>query len=1103
MQTPRDVKEYYQRITELDIGEIAHEMLPERITQESKQGLLCNCPNHQSQSQRSLHIMPDKQGWYCFGCGKGGDVLQLVEFVQSGQVTVGKNGTMPESHRKARNFLADRAGVPQLASFGLSTDELAKTEANRFFEIRVKEALSALAKLYHARLKEQPEVVEWLKEKYAISDETIDNLLIGYADNEADTIKALTKEGFTLRELSATGAFKVTHQDKIFPFFERRLVFPYWSRGQVVFMIGRKTPWTSDERWEQAKYRKLMVHNKHISRHIASFINNSILYNEDLLLTKPEQVIITEGVTDCISLMQLGLPVISPVTVRIRENDWRRLLTKLNKVETVYICQDNEVSQAGLKGAMESAKVLTKHGIETRLITLPLGETQVAARQKLKDDFGLPSSVEPKELPKLLQDRSEEEIQEAQSLMAKAKIDVNDYFTAGHKREDFEELMDNARLPVEFAIDQVKVSGTKSRIARAIKPVLREIHQYSSLEHSDLLKALREKIGKDSVSMTDLRELFTKVKKEQKDGSKEDDREKKVRAKLETGVVAGSCRARMNEVLIETELAGAPVDYARLAAAAYDWFVAKGGMFFRNFQGEPIMCFNNFIYWMDSGERVKKRLFQAMIFKHTNMLATNMDGRQFIDAMINLAVDRGRERDHFSWLHSDISNHTVWFHLNNERHEIAKITPDGVEIMHNGNNKDGVILTDSRKIKPIKYLPDADPEEADRLLSELLVNNLTCDTGDRLLILAWLSCFLLLDFSSTKPMTRFEGSAGCGKTTAAKLISALLYGEPQHKKSTDAANYTDGSQNPLIALDNIEVKQMTDELTAFMLTSITGVAREKRRGGTDSETIVEKTKCLINTTGIEPLCGDLSEVLSRTFAINFDISYQTCDCFIETKVIADLQKHRDLILSVLMNRTAQVLALIRNEARERVMRLITKAIDNHDKRRCNDYLSMMYLMLMAGGSQKDHDDALTELKPEFINWINTLNKTSKETARESNPIAATLHALFNAHHNASVLDEKARYSSTDNDKHLSGFIEKYQVHFKDKNTMEPLFAGQLLAALKRISREFGLNFAFKDAGQLAKRLLNDSKLLKEAGFTITHEHRKKQKSNVYLIKRMG
>ena len=36
-------------------------------------------------------------------------------------------------------------------------------------------------------------------------------------------------------------------------------------------------------------------------------------------------MIITEGVTDCISLMEHGFPAVSPVTVRIREADWERL----------------------------------------------------------------------------------------------------------------------------------------------------------------------------------------------------------------------------------------------------------------------------------------------------------------------------------------------------------------------------------------------------------------------------------------------------------------------------------------------------------------------------------------------------------------------------------------------------------------------------------------------------------------------------------------------------------------------------------------------------------------------------------------------------------
>jgi len=85
--------------------------------------------------------------------------------------------------------------------------------------------------------------------------ETIDRLLIGYADNDGDEgiVRKLTckERGFTPRDLAASGAFRPTNQDGLDPFFDRRIVFPYWRRGRVVFMIGRKTPWTPDKPWEQ------------------------------------------------------------------------------------------------------------------------------------------------------------------------------------------------------------------------------------------------------------------------------------------------------------------------------------------------------------------------------------------------------------------------------------------------------------------------------------------------------------------------------------------------------------------------------------------------------------------------------------------------------------------------------------------------------------------------------------------------------------------------------------------------------------------------------------------------------------------------------------
>ena len=1075
-----NVREYYRLITEMDIGDVARELLPGRITQESGQRLMCDCPNHQSQSRLSLHVMLDKQGWYCFGCGVGGDVLQLVEFIQSGTVTAGESGPMPDSHRQARDYLAKKAGLPPLSRYGLSQERLAQTEADRAFELRVKDALTGLARIYHARLKESPEVLDWLKSKYALNDETIDDLLIGYADNESGVVAQLTggTDGFSKRELTATGAFRPTSQDGLTPFFESRIVFPYWSRGRVVFMIGRKTPWTPDVNWEQGKYKKLPVHDEHQRPYVADFINNALLFNEDCLLARPGKVITTEGVTDCLALMQLGLPTVSPVTVRIRAADWERLIPKLRGVETVYICQDNELSQAGLKGALQTARTLAEHKIDTRLVTLPLSEMQITARQELSERFGLTMSVGPKELAKHLAGRPADEIQVAETLLATAKIDVNDYIAAGHTRKDFERLLVEASTPIEFGVRSLPANIPEEDRNRLLEPILGEISEQSPLEQSRLLKLVQERIG-GGVSMATLKEQIRSIQKDRKDEFKNE----KKKAKRMSGAMPGSCRARVDEVLIDTELENGAPDYTLAAEAAYDWFNANGAQFFHTLPGEPFMYFDNAIYWMDSPDRGRKRHYAAMLYKHTGMVPTTGGGRTFFEVLPSLAMIRGQVRDHFSWLHTDVASYTVYFNLNNPEHEIAKITPDEIRIMKNGGNEDGIILDGSRKMKPLKFLPDADLEEADKLLVDLLVGNMTCPQGDRFLILSWLSCFLLIDFAGTRPMTRFEGSAGSGKTTASKITSTLLYGEPQHKKATDAANYTDGSQNPLIVLDNIEVKQMTEDLTTFMLTSITGIAKEKRKSGTDSETITERTKCLLNTTGIEPLCGELSEIQSRSFVINFDVANQGNDCFIESEVVAGIQQHRDLIISAIMKRTRVVLAMMRDGMRRHAMKLLHGALGNHDKRRCNEYLSLMYLMMLAGSSRQEMEQGLEHLAPAFARQIESLNRTSWDTARESNYTATALSTLFNAWRTATETNGRNVYGESRTDT-VQEFVQRYQIRFEDDGSLREVLSRDLFVALKRVARDFGLRFEMDSSRQFAQRLVNDLETIRGAGFDI-------------------
>src|SRR5262249_31742296 len=56
------------------------------------------CPFHQEKTP-SFHVSPDRQTWKCFGCGKGGNVIDFV---------IEREGV---DFKTALRVLADRAGI--------------------------------------------------------------------------------------------------------------------------------------------------------------------------------------------------------------------------------------------------------------------------------------------------------------------------------------------------------------------------------------------------------------------------------------------------------------------------------------------------------------------------------------------------------------------------------------------------------------------------------------------------------------------------------------------------------------------------------------------------------------------------------------------------------------------------------------------------------------------------------------------------------------------------------------------------------------------------------------------------------------------------------
>ena len=235
---------------------------------------------------------------------------------------------------------------------------------------RVERLLTEAANYYHKALPSKVRA-SWLKERYGFTDEIIDKLQLGWADGHLYK-HLIDEQGATRREALATGLFVRFADGRVVDFFQSRIVFPYWRRGRVVYFIARRTEMTSDKPWEQAKYKKLLTHSdKH--PYVSSYVANNTFYNEGAA-HGAKQLLITEGVTDCISAMQAGVACISPVTVRFRKKDLPKLIELSKGAKEVIIANDAEESGAGADGAADTANALHAAGRSVRVAILPRPE---------------------------------------------------------------------------------------------------------------------------------------------------------------------------------------------------------------------------------------------------------------------------------------------------------------------------------------------------------------------------------------------------------------------------------------------------------------------------------------------------------------------------------------------------------------------------------------------------------------------------------------------------------------------------------------------------------------------------------------------------------
>jgi len=450
---------------------IAIELAGDRVSKDEGHRLLINPPCHSSNSKQSLHLElegPKAGQCYCHSCHEGGDILHFVELMRHGT----RND--PRNRVDARDWLADRVGMKKLSEL-VSPERRKALEKERSERDRLYGILNIITQHHHQRLLQNADVLRFLNEKYGFTQETVGGYLFGYADDNQGLLHFLLDERkYTVQDILLSGAFwprfnSETAQEEPVPLFENRITIPIIQGGNVVYMQARKTPWTPENKFENKKFRNLML-NSEKHPHVSPLLTRDVLFNEDILLDRPAEIILTESATDAVALTAHGFPAMATCTTSMTQTIMERLLPQFKLLSKIYICNDAEGGKSpGMKGALDTAIRLEQAGLEVFIIALPR-----------------PDGVE--------------------------KMDPADFFKT-HSGADFERLKVQAHRPMEFTILNISKDTSKVEIYRAAETIAAALAKFPKERQEPYIYLLKEQAG---LSLTWIRNTIGTSKVEEK-----------------------------------------------------------------------------------------------------------------------------------------------------------------------------------------------------------------------------------------------------------------------------------------------------------------------------------------------------------------------------------------------------------------------------------------------------------------------------------------------------------------------------------------------------------------------------------------------------------
>ena len=294
------------------------------------------CPFHNEKSP-SFSVSRQKQMYYCFGCGAGGNVFTfLMEYENF-------------SFMEAVKFLADRAGI------ALPEAEYSKEAKQRAdLKASILEINKIAARYYYVQLKSERGVGAhtYLTDR-GLTEETITAFGLGYSTKYSDDLyQYLRGKGYSEDLIRQAGLINTDERQGVYDKFWNRVMFPIMDVNNRVIGFGGRVMGDGTPKYLNSP--ETMLFDKSRNLYGLNYARTS---------RKP-YMIICEGYMDVIAMHQAGFTnaVASLGTAFTTQHS---VLLK-RYTQEVRLAYDSD--GAGQKAALRAIPILKSAGINVRVI---------------------------------------------------------------------------------------------------------------------------------------------------------------------------------------------------------------------------------------------------------------------------------------------------------------------------------------------------------------------------------------------------------------------------------------------------------------------------------------------------------------------------------------------------------------------------------------------------------------------------------------------------------------------------------------------------------------------------------------------------------------